>query len=119
MLFTYLVIPWCYCACPATLTPALMAYREGEEGGFSGVFSVGGGAGVAALFTSGLCVLAIPCLCMLACVGILLALFVLSGLWFVCLVAVVCPLVVCGSLLSVSWGLVLLRPSLLSAWAAH
>ena len=115
-----------------------MSYRESEEGGFLGAFPAGGCAGVAALFASfsesvlgpsilvafaaagsGSCFLAIPCLCMLACVGIPLALFVLSGLWFVCLVAVVCPPVACGSLLSVSWGWVLFVPSLLSAWAAH
>ena len=53
---------------------------------------------------SGSCSLAIPCLCLLARVGIPLALFVPSGLWFVCLVAVVCSPVACGSLLSVSWG---------------
>ena len=53
---------------------------------------------------SGSCFLAIPCLCMLARVGIPLALFVPSGLWFVCLVGVVCSPVACGSLLSVSWG---------------
>ena len=34
----------------------------------------------------------------------LLVLFVPSGLWFVCLVAVVCSPVTCGSLLSVLWG---------------
>ena len=33
-----------------------------------------------------------------------LALFVPSGLWFACLVAVVCSPVACGSLLLVSWG---------------
>ena len=32
-----------------------------------------------------------PCLCLLARVGVPLALFVPSGLWFVCSVAVVCP----------------------------
>ena len=69
------------------LPPALMAYREREEGGFLGGFPVGGCAGVAALFTSfslsilgpsipavfaaagsGSRSLAIPCSCMLACV---------------------------------------------------
>ena len=89
------------------LPPALMAYREREEGGFLGSFLVGGCAGVAALFTSfslsilgpsisvvfaaagsGSRSLAIPCSCMLACVGIPLALFVPLGSWFVCLVAV-------------------------------
>ena len=103
-------------ACCVTLPPVLMAYREREEGGFLGGFTVGGCAGVAALFTSfslsilgpsipvvyaaagsGSRSLAIPCSHMLACVGIPLALFVPSGLWFVCLVAVVSSPVACGS----------------------
>ena len=98
------------------LPPALMAYREREEVGFLGGFPVGGCAGVAALFTSfslsilgpsipvvfaaagsGSRSLAIPCSCMLACVGIPLALVVPSGLWFVCLVAVASSLVAYGS----------------------
>ena len=85
------------------LPPALMACREREEVGFLGSFPVGGCAGVAALFTSfslsilgpsstvvfaaagsGSHSLAIPWSCMLACSGIPLALFVPSGLWFVC-----------------------------------
>ena len=36
--------------------------------------------------------LPIPCLCLLVHVGVPLALFVPSGLWFVCLVPVVCAL---------------------------
>ena len=39
-----------------------------------------------------------------ACGHTTLALFVPSGLRFVCLVAVVCSLAACGSLPSVSWG---------------
>ena len=39
-------------ACCVMLPPVLMSYREREEGGFLGVFPVGGCAGVAALFTS-------------------------------------------------------------------
>ena len=108
-----------------------MAYREREEGGFLGGFPVGGCAGVAALFTSisssilgpsipvlyaaagsGSSSLAIPCPCMLACVGIPLALFVPSGLWFVCLVAVASSLVACGSRPSVYRGRAPFRPSL-------
>ena len=97
------------------LPPAVIAYREREEGGFLGGFPVSGFAGVAALFTSfslsilGPCIhvvfapagsgsryLAIPCSCMLVCVGIPLALFAPSGLCFVCLVAVASSLVACG-----------------------
>ena len=125
-------------ACCVMLPPVLMAYEEREEGGFLGGFPVGGCAGVAALFTSfslsilrpsitvpfaaagsGSRSLAIPCSCMLACVGIPLALFGPSGLLFVCLVAVVCSLVVCGSRLSVSRGRAPFIPSLLPAWAAR
>ena len=73
--------------CVPTLSPSLMACREREEGGLLGAFSVGGC--VAALCTSfslsllglpilvafaaagsGSCSLAIPCLCLLARVGI-------------------------------------------------
>ena len=114
------------------LPPVLMAYREREEVGFLGGFPVGGCAGLAALFTSfslsipgpsipvvfaaagsGSRSPAIHCSCMLACVGIPLALFVPSGLWFVCLVAVVSSLVGCGSRLLVSWGWAPFIPSLL------
>ena len=114
------------------LPPVLMAYREREEGGFLGGLPVSGCAGVAALFTSfSLSILgpsipvvfaaagsgsrspAIPCSCMFACVGIPLALYVPSGLWCVCLVAVVSSLVACGSCLSVSRGCAPFIPSLL------
>ena len=120
------------------LPPVLMAYREREEGGLLGGFPVSGCAGVAALFTSfslsilgpsipvafaaagsGSRSLTTPCSCMLACVGIPLALFVPSGLWFVCLVAAVCSPVACGSRLSVSRGWAPFIPSLLPAWAAR
>ena len=94
------------------------------EGGFRGGFAVAGRVGVAAFCISsswsflvpsifvafaaaglGSCSLAMPCLCMLVCVGIQpLALLVPSGLWFVCLVAVVCSPLVFGSLLTVSSG---------------
>ena len=56
--------------------------------------------------------LAIPCSCILACVGIPLALLVPSGLWFVCLVAVASSLVACGSRPSVSRGWAPFLPSL-------
>ena len=119
-------------ACCVMLPPALMAYREREEGGFLGGFPVGGCAGVAALFTSfslsilgpsipvvfaaagsGSCSLAIPCSCMLACVSIPLALFVPLGVWFVCLVGVASSLVACGFRHSVSRGWAPFIPSLL------
>ena len=118
-------------ACCVMLPPALMSYREREEGGFLGGFPVGGCAGVAALFTSfslsilgpsipvvlaaagsGSRSLAIPCSCMLACLGIPLALFVPSGLWFVLLVAVASSLVACGSRPLVSRGWAPFIPSL-------
>ena len=88
----------------------LMAYRAREEGGFHVTCLVGGcgGAVLCALFIysilgpsilvsfaaagSGSCSLSIPCFCLLARVGVPLALFVPSGLWVVCLVAVVCAL---------------------------
>ena len=84
----------------------LLAYRARKEGGFHDICSVGGCAGVAALCASFFLSvlgpsslvsfaavgsgLSIPCLCLLARVGVPLALFVPWGLWFVCLVAVVC-----------------------------
>ena len=83
----------------------LLAYRAREEGGLHDICSVGGCAGVAALcalifysvlgpsflvsFVAAGSGLSIPCLCLLARVGVPLALFVPSGLWFVCSVAVV------------------------------
>ena len=119
-------------ACCVMLPPVLMAYREREEGGLLGGFPVRGCAGVAALIGSfSLSILgpsipvvfaaagsasrspAIPCSRMPACVGIPLALFVPSGLWFVCLVAVVSSLVASGSLLSVLRAWAPFIPSLL------
>ena len=84
----------------------LLAYRAREESGFHDICSVGGCAGVAALcasffhsvlgpsflvsFAAADLGLSIPSLCLLARVGVPLALFVPSGLWFVCLLAVLC-----------------------------
>ena len=53
------------------------------------VWSVLGPSFVVSFAAAGLG-LSIPCLCLLARVGVPLALFVPSGLWFVCSVAVVC-----------------------------
>ena len=104
-----------------------MAYgkREEGEGFFHGAFSVGGCAGVAALcvyfvlvvhpwsfYPRGICggglgfVLPRHTLLLFVCARghTTLALFAPSGLWFACLVAVVCSPVACGSHLSVSWS---------------
>ena len=84
----------------------LLAYRAREGSGFHDICSVGGCAGMAALFASFFWTvlgpsflvsfaaagsgLSIPCLCLLARVGVPLALFVPLGLCLVCWVAVVC-----------------------------
>ena len=111
------------------LPAALMAYGERKEGEgvFHGAISVDGCACVllAALcvyfllvvhlrsfYPHGVCSgglgLVIPrhTLPVYVCVRghTTLALFAPSGLWFACLVAVVCSLVACGSLLSILWG---------------
>ena len=108
--------------------PALMAYGEREEGVFGGPFSVSGCAGVTpvcvyfvlvvdpwSFHPRGVCssglgfVLPRHTLLVFVCARghTTLALFVPSGLWSACLVAVVCSPVASGSLLSVSRG----RPS--------
>ena len=87
-LFTLHAIPWCACpwrwwlccacggrpvCCVPTPSPALMAYREREEGGWLSwrlLLSILGPPFLVAFAAAGSCSFAIPCLCMLARVGI-------------------------------------------------